>query len=176
MLSQLNFQHFTPTDAANKYMCCQHLLKGRLYSHSTVQTTLSQQNLQHFKATDAHTCTCVQPTSLNGRWYSHTTVQGHNSPAEHPTLQTNRCGQQDDTVFTQYGLNNALPAELPTLQTNRCAHMYLCAANISEWKMVLSHNSARTQLTRRTSNTSNQPMRPTRTYAVSIYYYSHSTV
>ena len=62
------------------------------------------------------------------------------------------------TVLTQYGPNNALPTEPPTLQSNRCAHMYLCAANISEWKMVLSHNSARKQLTRRTSNTSNQPI------------------
>ena len=129
MLSQLNFQHFKPTDAANKYLwlpassegkivltqygqnnalpaelptletnrcdqqepmlsasttihtqyslnnalpaelptlqtnrcgqqvpLLQHHLKGRLYSHSTVQTTISQQNLQHFNATDAHTC------------------------------------------------------------------------------------------------------------------------
>ena len=99
---------------------CQHLLKGRLYSHSTVKTTLSQQNFQHLKPTDAANKYLWLPASSEGKIVLTQYSLNNALPAELSTLQTNRCGQQDDTVFTQYDLNNALPAELPTLQTNRC--------------------------------------------------------
>ena len=136
MLSQLNFQHFKPTDAANKYMCCQHLLKGRLYSHSTVQTMLSQQNLQilqthqcaHKYLCAANKYLCCQH-HLKGRLYSHstvkTTVSEQNFQHFKPTDAANKylwlpASSEGKIVLTQYSLNNALPAELPTLLTNRC--------------------------------------------------------
>ena len=113
--------------AANKYLCCQHHLKGRLYSHSMVKTTLSEQNFQHFKPTDVANKYLWLPASSEGK-----------------------------IVLTQYSLNNALPAELPTLQTNRCGQQ--------EPMLSASTHTVRSKQRSfsRTSNTSNQPMRLTR--------------
>ena len=53
MLSQLNFQHFKPNDAAKKYLWLPASSEGKIVLTQYSLNNALKQNFQHFKPTDA---------------------------------------------------------------------------------------------------------------------------